>query len=175
MMEKEIIFNPVDHITTDAIGAPGKRVFYLQALKGELTLTLLIEKFQIQSMAVGVEQFLTELADMYPDLPEASADFDENTMHIHPPVDPSFRVGELGMSYDAENDMVNLIIREMLSGGKKPEDAATANLYCTRAQIKALVNWGSIVIDRGRRICPYCGEPEDPSGHVCPKKNGKNG
>ncbi|MCE5206976.1 MAG: DUF3090 domain-containing protein [Chloroflexi bacterium] len=175
MSEKEIIFNPVDHITTDAIGAPGKRVFYLQAWKGERTLTLLIEKFQIQSMAAGVEQFLNELAERYPDLPDASADYNENTMHIHPPVDPLFRVGDLGLSYDMDNDMVSLIIREMLSSNKQPEEAASARLYCTRAQIKALVSWGLVVADRGRRICPYCGEPEDPSGHICPKKNGKNG
>jgi uncharacterized repeat protein (TIGR03847 family) len=175
MADNEIIFNSVDTITTDAIGAPGKRVFYLQARKGDHFITLLIEKFQVQSMAIGVDQFLGELSEQYPNLPEASAQYDENFMHILPPVDPLFRVGDLGLSYNIDDDTVDLIIREMLSGNKQPEDAATARITCTRAQIRALVNWGRIVADRGRRICPYCGEPEDPSGHVCPKKNGKNG
>ena len=128
MAENDITFDPVDHITTDAIGTPGKRVFYLQAWKGERTLSLLIEKFQIQSMAAGVEQFLGELAERFPDLPPASAEYNENNMRIHPPVDPLFRVGELGLSYDAENDMVGLIIREMLSGAKQPEEASTVRL-----------------------------------------------
>ncbi len=29
----EIELNPVDHVTADAIGPPGQRVFYLQAIK----------------------------------------------------------------------------------------------------------------------------------------------
>jgi predicted amidophosphoribosyltransferase len=28
------------------------------------------------------------------------------------------------------------------------------------------------VVNRGRPICPQCGEPMDPAGHFCPKKNG---
>lgn len=175
MAEKEIILNPVDFITTDAIGAPGKRVFYLQARKGQRILTLLIEKFQLQSIAVGIGQFMDELAKMYPDLPEAAGDYEEKTMHILPPVDPQFRVGDLGLSYHPEDDRVSMVIREMLTGNKQPEEAATVKLYCTRSQLKTLANWGLEVIKRGRRICPYCGEPEDPAGHVCPKKNGKNG
>ena len=174
MAENDITFDPVDHITTDAIGTPGKRVFYLQAWKGERTLSLLIEKFQIQSMAAGVEQFLSELAERFPDLPPASAEYNENNMRIHPPVDPLFRVGELGLSYDAENDRVGLIIREMLSGAKQPEEASTVRLFCTRSQIRALVAWGTVIAERGRPICPYCGEPEEPEGHICPKKNGKH-
>ena len=30
---QEIELNPVSHITADAIGPPGKRVFYLQGIK----------------------------------------------------------------------------------------------------------------------------------------------
>ena len=175
MAEKEIIFNPVDHITADAIGAPGKRVFYLQAKKREHTLSLLIEKYQLQSMATGIGQFMSELADMYPDLPEAAADYEEQAMRILPPVDPLFRVGDLGLSYHADEDKVVLVIREMPSDSKKSEETASVQLYCTRSQLKALASWSLEVIKRGRRICPYCGQPEDPSGHICPKKNGKNG
>jgi len=175
MAGNEIVFNPVDHITTDAIGSPGKRVFYLQAWRGERTLTLLIEKFQIQSMALGVEQFLNEVNERFPHLTEASGDYDETHMRIQPPVDPLFRVGELGLAYDAENDLVTIIAREMVSGDRQPEDANVARLSCTRSQIKAMVRWGMVVANRGRPICPYCGEPEDPAGHICPKKNGKNG
>lgn len=175
MAENEIIFDPVDHITTDAIGPPGKRVFYLQAWKGNRTLTLLIEKFQVQSMAIGVEQFLKEIGDRFPQLEDVPSGYDERKMHIQPPVDPLFRIGELGLSYDTDRDMVLLMAREILAGDKEPEEASVAKLFCTRAQIRALTAWGLEVADRGRPICPYCGEPEDPSGHICPKKNGRNG
>ena len=49
----ELDLNPVSHITADAIGKPGERVFYLQAIQDERTITLLVEKVQIQSLAVG--------------------------------------------------------------------------------------------------------------------------
>ena len=114
MPPKEIDLNPVTHITTDAIGAPGKRVFYIQAFEGDNSITLIVEKVQIQSLAVGLEQFLEEISQRFPDLPKATADFDENIMRIHPPVDPLFRTGELGLGYDAENDRVVLIARELI-------------------------------------------------------------
>jgi uncharacterized repeat protein (TIGR03847 family) len=174
MADNEIIFDPVDHITTDAIGPPGKRVFYLQAWKGNRTLTLLIEKFQVQSLAVGVEQFLEEIEQRYPNTENVSSAYDEQRMHIQPPVDPLFRIGELGLSYDVDRDMVIVIAREVASGEKTAEEGTVARLFCTRAQIQALTQWGMEVVDRGRPICPYCGQPEEPEGHFCPKKNGHN-
>lgn len=174
MAENEIVFDPVDHITTDAIGPPGKRVFYLQAWKGNRTLTLLIEKFQVQSMALGVDQFLAEIAERYPGLSYAPGEYDESRMRIQPPVDPLFRIGELGLSYDMERDLVIIVAREVAATEKAAEEGNVARLYCTRAQIRALVTWGMEVTERGRPICPYCGEPEDPEGHFCPKKNGRN-
>ncbi len=91
--------DPVTLVTTDAVGQPGQRTFYLQAWQENKATTLLVEKIQIQSLAIGLEQYLDEVAEKYPDLPAASAEFDETKMHINPPVDPLFRVGELGLAY----------------------------------------------------------------------------
>jgi uncharacterized repeat protein (TIGR03847 family) len=172
MPGQEINLDPVDHVTTDAIGVPGQRVFYIQASKGTRIITLIVEKFQIQTLAVGVERFLKEIADKNPELDTASPSYNEERMHIQPPVDPLFRVGEMGLSFDPERDLVELIIREALSGDKQPEDARAVHLFCTRPQIRAMTSWGLEVAERGRPICPYCGEPMDPAGHFCPKKNG---
>src|SRR4030043_397201 len=105
MTEIDIDLHPVDHISIDAIGQPGKRVFYLQGWQGERTVTLIIEKLQIQSLAIGLEQFLAEIQGKFPDLEEASSDYEEEKMHILPPVDPLFRVGEVGLGYEAEDDL----------------------------------------------------------------------
>jgi hypothetical protein len=67
MSENEIDLQPVEHITTDAIGQPGKRVFYVQGWQAERTITLIIEKVQLQSLAIGYEQFLAELHQRFPD------------------------------------------------------------------------------------------------------------
>jgi len=67
----EYELNPVEQITTGAIGPPGKRVFYLQGRSSEQLITLIVEKQQIQALAVGLEQFLDELHERLPDLSES--------------------------------------------------------------------------------------------------------
>jgi uncharacterized repeat protein (TIGR03847 family) len=168
----EIDLNPVTHITADAIGQPGKRVFYLQGWQGERTVTLIVEKIQIQSLAVGLEQFLGEIKEKYPDIGDDSDDFLADNMRIHPPVDPLFRVGELGLGYDADNDLVVLVTREMLAEGADPDEASVVRFWCKRSQLRAMTRWGVEVATHGRPVCPQCGEPMDAEGHFCPKRNG---
>lgn len=172
MPAQEIDFRPVSHITTDAIGQPGKRVFYIQAWQEQRTLTLIVEKIQIQSLAVGLEQFLAEVYERFPNLEEASADYDQEKMRINPPVDPLFRTGELGLGYDMEDDLVVLIARELLPEDAQPEDANVVRFWCSRSQLRAMCHWGMEIAARGRPICPQCGQPMEPEGHFCPKKNG---
>lgn len=168
----DIDLNPVSHLTTDALGQPGKRVFYIQGWQNERTITLIVEKLQIQTLAMGLEQFLGEISQQYPDLPDASVEYDELKMHIAPPVDPLFRVGEMGLGYDAEQDLVILVAREILAEEQDPAEAGTVRFWVTRSQIRTMCRWGLEVAKRGRPICPQCGEPIDPEGHFCPKKNG---
>lgn len=172
MPQSEIDLHPVSHITTDAIGAPGQRVFYIQGWQDERTVTLIVEKIQIQSLAVGLEQFLAEIYQKHPELEEASSDYLEENMRIHPPVDPLFRVGEVGLGYDADNDLVVLVARELLPEGQDPEEGGVVRFWCTRSQIRAMCHWGMEVSSHGRPLCPQCGQPMDPEGHFCPKKNG---
>lgn len=172
MPRVEIDLRPVTHIMTDAIGPPGKRIFYIQGWQGDRTITLIVEKIQIQSLAVGLEQFLAEIQEKYPNLAEASAQYDEEKMHIHPPVDPVFRVGEMGLGYDPENDLVVLMARELVPEGQDPQEAGVVRFWCTRSQLRAMTHWGLEVSSRGRPLCPQCGEPMDAEGHFCPRKNG---
>ncbi len=172
MPPTEIDLRPVTHITTDAIGQPGKRVFYLQGSLDERSITVIVEKIQIQSLAIGLEQFLAEVAQKFPDLIEASSDYDETKMHILPPVDPMFRVGELGLGYDSDQDLIVLITRELVPEGGDAADASVVRFWCTRSQLRALCAWGMEVASHGRQLCPQCGEPMEPEGHFCPKKNG---
>lgn len=168
----EIDLDPVDHITADAIGKPGQRVFYIQAWQEERTITVLVEKIQLHSLSVGVEQFLAEVARENPDLSDASADYIEEQMRINPPVEPLFRVGEIGLGYDKERDRVVLIVRELLTEEDDPESAAVVRFWCTRTQLRTMIRWGAEVVQRGRPVCTQCGQPMEPEGHFCPKKNG---
>ena len=172
MPGQEFDLNPVIRITTDAVGPPGKRVFYLQAKAGDETITLIVEKLQVQSLAVGLEQFLVELAGQFPELEDASAVFNKAEMELEPPLDPAFRVGQIGLGYDRPSDRVVVVAREFQPEGTDPEQASVARLWCTRHQLRAMCQYGLEVASRGRPICGNCGEPIDPEGHFCPRSNG---
>ena len=168
--DKIIELKPVSHITTDALGPPGERTFYIQAYTVDVSVTLVVEKFQIQSLAIGIEQFLAEIRQRLPRLVESSPAYDESKMFIDKPDDPLFRVSEFGLSYDGEDDLVNLIAREVPLGYE--ETGGEVHFWCTRDQIRSLISWGAEVANRGRPLCVQCGQPEDPAGHFCSRKNG---
>jgi uncharacterized repeat protein (TIGR03847 family) len=170
----EIDLNPVIHITTDAIGQPGQRVFYIQGRTVDRVVTVIVEKVQIQTLSLGIEDFLMEVSQRFPNLTPVSAEYDEAAMHIQPPVDPIFRVGELGLAYDADSDMAVLIVREIQTADNEgnTEESSVVRFWCTREQLQAMGKWGMEVSGRGRPICPYCGQPMEAEGHFCPKRNG---
>jgi len=168
----EIEIDPCDHVTADAIGQPGQRVFFLQAWQGKKTYTILIEKIQLSALAEGIERFLGEVMRQYPELQDVSGDYVEEEMHVRLPLDPLFRAGEIGLGYDAERDRVLLFVREVYAEEQEAEEAALLRIWCTRQQLRKLAAWGAEVVSRGRPICPQCGEPMDPEGHFCVRKNG---
>jgi uncharacterized repeat protein (TIGR03847 family) len=164
--------NPVETITTGYIGEPGKRVFYLQAQGAGETVTLIVEKQQVEALAHGIDQFLTELDDKFPDLLAASADYVEANMRLSLPVDPAFRVGQLGLGYDQERDLLVLVAQEVVTEGRSAEEVSTARFFATRTQMRALGAYGLELVKQGRPTCGNCGQPMDPTGHFCPRSNG---
>jgi uncharacterized repeat protein (TIGR03847 family) len=172
MSRYEIDVDPCDHITADAIGKPGERVFYLQAYQDTRTVTILIEKAQLQSLAIGIEQFLSQISQQNPDLEEATGDYMEEQMRIHPPVDPLFRAGEIGLGYDKDRDRVVIFTKELLTEEAEPETSSQVRFWTSRSQLRKLARWGMEVVNRGRPVCPQCNQPMEPEGHFCPKKNG---
>ena len=187
MTRINLSLDPVDHITVDAIGKPGNRVFYIQGRQGEQVVSLIIEKIQLQSLIAGVSEFLKEVINKYPDRISTDVDLKEDAMRILPPVDPKFRVGDMGLAYDDERDLVCIIAREMdifqneenedddeveQEEIKKEDEGNAVRYWCTRGQLLTLAHWGAVVLERGRPICPQCLQPMEPEGHFCPKKNG---
>ena len=174
MPRSEFDLNPVQHITTDAIGKPGQRVFYLQGWRETdiQPVTVIIEKVQLQTLATGLEEMLAEIARQNPTLTETSAEYNEDKMRITPPVDPLFRAGEMGLGYDADHDQIVILVREIVMEDADPEDASVVRFWCSRQQARWLAVWSTEVVNRGRPICPQCGQPMEPEGHFCPKKNG---
>lgn len=174
MSRISIDLNPVTHITVDAIGQPGERVFYLQGKSPDQVITLLIEKFQVQTLALAVENLMSELHEKAPHLPEASADYEEEDMILEPPLDPLFRVGELSLGYDPGQDLLILIAKEVALNMADSEESEPSEIrfWCTRSQLWAMSRWGIELASRGRPVWPSTGEPILPPGEFSPKNNG---
>src|SRR5258708_15176271 len=113
-------------------------------------------------MPMGMKQFLPQLNKQTPDLSEASGDYVKEVMRINPPVDPLFRVGEIGLGYDKDRDMVVLFVKELLTEEDDPETAAVVRFWATRTQVRMLARCGVEGASRGRTICPQCRQPEEP-------------
>ena len=172
MPKKEIILDPVDLITVDAVGKPGQRVFYLLGRKGPKTVSLIIEKFQLQFLISSGEKFLDQIYRKFSQLKAPTADYTEDDMAITPPLNPKFRVGYINLAYDDALDRVCIITSEISPESAEKTDSLSVQYWCSRTQFVNLSHWGNIVVERGREICPQCLQPMDPSGHFCPKKNG---
>lgn len=174
MSHIEIDLNPITHITVDAIGQPGERVFYLQGKSSNQVITLLVEKFQIQTLALAIENLMVELSEKAPDLADASPSYNEDEMILEPPLDPLFRVGELSLGYDQEQDLLILIAKEVSTAltDTEDEDLSEVRFWCTRSQLWAMGRWSIELASRGRPVWPSTGEPILPPGEFSPKNNG---
>ncbi|MFL6253225.1 MAG: DUF3090 domain-containing protein [Actinomycetes bacterium] len=168
--------DPVTRLTADAVGEPGQRTFYLQAASGADQVTLLVEKEQVRRLAENLETWLPELAAGRPEDPAEAAAAEAGELALAEPLEPEFRVGQLSLSYDPERDRVLVVATELQADEEEdPLDVPEpleVRLYVTRAQLRVLARHGAQVVARGRPLCPLCGNPLDPTGHICPAQNG---
>lgn len=167
-----IDIDPCHHLTADAIGKPGNRTFYLQASSGNLSTTILVEKIQLQTLAIGIEKFMAELETNDLTLTASTSEYNEEQMRIRVLGEIIFRAGDIGIGYDNDRDRVILVIREIRLDDMSEEDAGQIRVWCTRGQAKSLARWSVELANRGRQNCPQCGLPMEPEGHFCLKKNG---
>jgi len=161
---------PVDHITVGAIGEPGQRIFLLQGSDGEQVVSLIIEKEQARALANAIEQFLDDLEDERELPPAIADDVPSEALTLRRPVQALFRVGQIGLGYDPEHDLVVVAVRELSFGDD--DEPSLVRFWTTRTQLAALARHARQVIAAGRPICPLCGRPIDPKGHFCPRSNG---
>lgn len=169
-MPEDIQLDAVDFITIDTIGPPGKRVFHLQAADADTLLTLTIEKFQASAIADSIVTLLDQLTEQY-QIETPEVDLSQYDLDLREPIQPVFRVGQMGLGYDGSSDQVYLVLSEM-EPDFAPEQIRTVRIGATREQMRALVQQARNTVEQGRPICGNCGQPIDPEGHFCPRSNG---
>ncbi len=160
-------FNPASHLTTGAIGAPGQRTFYLQAGRGIEFVSLICEKEQMRALGEGLLSLLDQIASTFDrptSDPKQAIDFD-----LVEPVIPVWRIAQLGVGYDDDDDRIIIVIQELVEEG---EVAQIGRFLITREHARSFAHHALEIVEAGRPTCPLCGEPLDPAGHFCPKTNG---
>ncbi|WP_420637606.1 DUF3090 family protein [Candidatus Poriferisocius sp.] len=151
----------LEHFTVGAVGPPGQRVFYLQAGITGTVVSLKMEKQQVAALAEYLNGALREVSDSPDDIiPEADIGLIE-------PVEPEWTVGDIGIGYDAEAEVM-LVMATEIPDADDPEEPATAQFRITPSQVAGFVNRARQVVSAGRPPCPYCGAPlNDDSWCAC--------
>ncbi len=151
------------HATAGWIGVPGERTFYLQFEDDAGLVTLICEKGQVAGIAELLAELLARVGDA------AATDWDRNAMDLRDPIEPLWRVGEIAVGVDPENDQFLIELTELAAEGE-PRDEVRA--WLNRDQSRRLAAHAAESVGQGRPPCPLCGRPKSADGHVCPATNG---
>lgn len=148
----EIELNPVDFITVGTVGPKGQRVFHLQAGKADEVISLIIEKEQAWALSEAIRELLEDLDTRYPlfQAPDTSRD----NMELRDPLEPIFRVAQMGLGYDEERNMVVLVAQELvvIDEDVDPESVqpGIVRMWCSRHQMRALSEHATSTVQSGR-------------------------
>ena len=112
-------------------------------------------------------------------LPDDAGQLDE-------PLNEAFRVGTLTLGWDGERETVLIEARAETEEEDDPEafeaieelsdDPDGPDLLRVRisaAAARSFVERAMRTVRAGRPPCPLCGNPLDPQGHICPRRNGQ--
>lgn len=164
-------FTDADLVTVGAVGNPGQRVFILQAVAGDTVATLKLEKQQVAALSEAILERLQDLGAT----PWAADD--EVDLALRPPLEVAWIIGAMGLGYLEALDRIVIDALEAvpLDENDDPvEEQAHARILLTRPQAQALAIHAAELVEAGRPACPWCGYPLNPTGHTCPKTNGKH-
>ncbi len=111
-MGNVIELNPVDFVTVGTIGPKGNRTFHLQAGKDNRIISFTIEKEQAQALSAAITEMLDDILDAKDDR-KTDVDFSRMDMDLREPIEPLFRIAQMGLAYDANSDKVILVAQEL--------------------------------------------------------------
>ena len=171
-MQPSFDFPNPDHITVGTVVEPGARTFYLQVGAAGSIASFKIEKQQAAALA-------EYLASVMADLPAPEVE-PLPAPELIEPVTSEWAVGGIGIAYDEDTDRVLLVVHEVEVvdesdpddvDAEPDEDVAAARISVTRPQVASLIERCTELVAAGRPLCPFCGRPNGPEGHFCPREN----
>jgi uncharacterized repeat protein (TIGR03847 family) len=173
------VFRTPDRFVAGTVGEPGNRTFYLQAVHEKRVISVMLEKQQVAVLADRIGALLTEVHRRFgtPLPPEAEL---TDLGPLITPLDAEFRVGTMGLGWDAEAQSV---VVELLAVSDTEFDASVilddaeegpdaVRVFLSPQSAREFAARSHRVISAGRPPCPLCDEPLDPAGHLCVRTNG---
>ena len=162
------VFDPPERFVAGTVGPPGGRTVFLQASGGGRLVSVSLEKVQVSVLADRIHDLLDTHAEGAAVEPPDGGDTDP----LATPIEDEFRVDTLALAWDPSRSVLVLECHD-----QDPEEADESTVLTLRvvldpAQARAFARRCAAVVSAGRPSCPFCGQPLDPTGHICPRANG---
>lgn len=174
------VFRTPDRFVAGTVGEPGDRSFFLQAVHDARVVSVALEKQQVQVLADRIGLLLDEVQRRFgAEFPPEESELGD-TSPLMTPIDTEFRVGTMGLGWDAD---ANAVVVELLaiSEGEVDESVVlddtddgpdAVRVFLTPLAAREFALRSERVIAAGRAPCPLCGEPLTQDGHTCIRSNG---
>jgi uncharacterized repeat protein (TIGR03847 family) len=183
-----------DRFVAGTVGQPGNRTFFLQARRGGSLVSVVLEKVQVAVLAERLTLLLAEVARLGVPVPEALTPADDDTAPLDEPLVEAFRVGTMTLTWNGDGDEIVVEARaqieideddeeddeveddereeELEIADDDPDGPDLVRVRLTPTRARAFAERALRTIAAGRPPCPLCGQPLDPAGHLCPRRNG---
>ena len=187
-------FDKPDRFVAGTVGQPGNRSFYLQARDSGRIVSVLLEKVQVALVAERLTQLLDEVRERGASVPQGPAPADIDTAPLDEPINETFRVGSMAIVWNGEDESITLeasalgedeeVVGDSLeiddeegaaADDEAGDEADESDLMRVRLDVgKALAfaQRALEIVAAGRPPCPFCGQPLNPEGHICTRRNG---
>lgn len=190
MPRRIFVFDPPDRFLAGTVGEPGDRTFYLQARRRTTVVSVALEKVQVAVLAERLAALLDAIREAGRDVPEAGPQAEArlgqvDAAEVPPlsePVVESFRVAAMTLAWDDAHDQVVIEARAASEDGtvdleedEDEDDEDGPDLLRVRLSAADAISFAreaALVVAAGRPPCPLCGQPLNPEGHICPRRNG---
>jgi uncharacterized repeat protein (TIGR03847 family) len=177
MARRLFIFDPPDRFVPGTIGEPGARAFYLQARKGKAVVSLALEKVQVAALANRVADLLDALDGGATGSASRAA---RDDAPLDQPLVELFRVGAMAIAWDADARRIVIEAQPQAEDGEyvevadeEAEGPDLLRVHLVADDAREFVRRAASLMESGRPLCPFCGEPLEPTGHFCARSNGQ--
>lgn len=167
-MEKRYEFDEITFLSVITMGMPGKRTFFLIMGQQEEWVRVWLEKEQLETLALAIDQFLSTLSQEHLNFPRKAegAPLSDDVLSGLPSAE--LEIDQITLGFDQERAALNFLVHVL---GPQKVDQAVVYCRATLAQLKKLGNQAKSICAAGRPRCVLCGRPIDPTGHICPEHN----